>query len=166
MRHLNGGRNEYVNILDTLKKKGFNVISENRKQGVDNSIYANKIVMQIDTLLKQGIKAKNIIVVGASAGWEITLYVSATIASDKIHYVIIGGCWQDTYKAFLDIDLHGNILSIYEKTDPHQSCIKLFENKKSIKKSKEIMINTGLSHGFIFKGFKEWVDPVVNWSRQ
>jgi hypothetical protein len=160
------GPYEYLNILDTLKNRGFNVISENRMEGVDNSVYTNKILMQIDSLLKQGVKAKNIIVVGASAGWEITLGISARLPNDEVKYVIMGGCWPDTYTNFLSYQLHGSILSIYEKTDPHQSCLKIFENKESLKAHKEITLNTGLSHGFIYKGFKQWVDPVVEWAEE
>lgn len=160
------GPYEYLNILDTLRKKGFNVISENRKEGVDDSVYIRKILMQIDTLLSKGVKAKNILVVGASAGWVITLGVSAQLPNGNVNYVMMGGCWPDTYKDFLGHRLHGRILSIYERTDPHQSCLKIFEGKKSLRAHREIVLNTGLSHGFIYKGFREWVDPVVQWGKR
>jgi hypothetical protein len=62
------GPYEYSNILDSLRKHGFYVISEIRKKDVDDSIYVNKILKQIDSLLRAGVKTKKIMVIGASAG--------------------------------------------------------------------------------------------------
>lgn len=156
------GTYEYLNILDSLKKRGFNVISERRFQYITDSTYIIKVSNQIDTLLKAGVKAKNIIVVGASAGWNITLGVSAKLKNKKINYVIMGGCWPNDYKQYLDLKLYGRFLSIIETTDPHGTCFKIFEGRK-LKGYKEIKLNMGLSHGFIYKGFKEWIDPIVSW---
>src|SRR6187399_3311248 len=63
------GPYEYLNILDSLRRRGFKVISENRREGIDDSVYVNKIVGQIDSLHKAGVKSNKIVVVGASAGW-------------------------------------------------------------------------------------------------
>src|SRR5688500_10612832 len=65
------GPYEYLNILDSLARRGVNVISENRKPNVPDSIYVNKIIQQIDTLLKNKVGEKNILLLGASAGWNI-----------------------------------------------------------------------------------------------
>jgi hypothetical protein len=92
------GPYEYRNILDSLSKRGFHVISENRKQHVDDSVYINRVVSQIDSLLKQKVKARNILVLGASAGWNITLHTSARLKNKDIRYVVMGGCWPDTIK--------------------------------------------------------------------
>ncbi len=73
------GRYEYSNILDSLQKRNFYVVSEIRKQGVDDSIYEEKIVKQIDTLLKQGIKPSQILLIGASSGWNIVLRAAAKL---------------------------------------------------------------------------------------
>jgi len=157
------GRYEYSNILDSLRKRGFNVISENRRPNIDDSVYVKKIVTQVDSLFESGVKEKNIIVVGASAGWNITLHVAAQLRNRKMKYVIMGGCWPATYKEYIPIELYGNYLSIFEATDPHGSCYKIFEGRKTLSSYREIKLNTGLSHGFIYKGYKEWIDPVVEW---
>ena len=78
-------------------------------------------------------------------------------------YVIMGGCWPETYKDYRELSLSGNFLSIIETTDPHGSCNNLFGGRKNIKSYKEIKLNTGLSHGFIYKGYKAWIDPLVAW---
>src|SRR5690349_17637588 len=87
------GPYEYLNILDSLKKRGFHVISENRKDGVDDSVYVDKLKLQIDSLHMKGVKSKNIIVVGASAGWNIAIRLSPELRDNKIKFVIMGGCW-------------------------------------------------------------------------
>lgn len=157
------GPYEYVNILDSLKKRGFNVISEARKKGVENSVYTDKISTQIDSLLKAGVKTQNIIVVGASAGWDIALKVSSKLKNKSLSFVIMGGCWPVTYKDYRPIELFGSFLSIIETTDPHGTCNKIFEGRKTLSSYKEIKLNTGLSHGFIYKGHKEWINPIVAW---
>src|SRR5450755_2050916 len=54
------GPYEYFNILDSLRKQGFNVISEIRGKGIDDSVYVNKISNQVDSLLKAGVNTKKI----------------------------------------------------------------------------------------------------------
>ena len=157
------GPYEYLNILDSLRDRGFNVFSEIRQKGLDDSVYSNKIARQIDSLMVKGVSAEKILVVGASSGWSIVLAVSSALKNDDIHYVIMGGCWPDTYKEYSTLILHGKFLSIIEASDPHGTCVSLFANRKNIKSFTEIKLNTGLSHGFIYKGRKAWIDPIVNW---
>jgi hypothetical protein len=157
------GPYQYLSILDSLQKRGFNVISENRKFDIDDTVYVKKIVSQVDSLLRKKVSPKNILVLGASAGSHIALLASAKLKNKKLNFVIMGGCWPETYKDYTGIDLFGNYLSIYEDSDPHQSCISIFSTRKTLTSSKEIKINTGLSHGFIYKGHKEWIDPIVEW---
>ena len=75
----------------------------------------------------------------------------------------MGGCWPETFRDYTDLDLCGRFLSIIEKTDPHGTCYKIFENRKGITNYQEIILHTGLSHGFIYKGYQEWIDPIVAW---
>ncbi len=154
------GPYEYLNILDSLKNRGYNVISENRKPEVDDSIYANKVAQQIDTLIRDGVKEKNIVIVGASAGADIAIHVSAKMKNKKLKFVIMGACWPDTYKGYEPLRLYGHFLSIIESSDPHGTCAAVFKGRKNIT-IREITLHTGLSHGFIFKGYKEWIDPIV-----
>jgi hypothetical protein len=160
------GPYEYLNILDSLRSRGFNIISENRKEVVADSFYTNKISKQIDTLFKSGVSTENILVVGASAGSAIALNVSANLKNNEMRFVVMGGCWPDTYKDYQPIELYGHFLSIIEASDPHGTCSNIFEKRKQVKSYKEITLTTGLSHGFIYKGYKEWIDPMVNWFKE
>ena len=155
------GPYEYLNILDSLRRRGFNVISEIRLKGIDNQFYVDKISSQIDSLLRGGVHSEQIIVLGASAGWDITLRVSSQLKNSLIRYVIMGGCWPQTYKDYEQLALYGRFLSIIEKSDPHGTCYKIFERPVKTFTFKEITLNTGLSHGFICKGDRAWIDPVV-----
>lgn len=157
------GRYEYLNILDSLKKRGFVVISENRKPHVDDQVYAGKINKQIDTLLKAGVPERNIILVGASAGSAIALQVAAKRKNKQLKYVIMGACRPDTYKSYDSITLRGQFLSIIEASDPHGTCTAIFEGRKQVKVFKEVVLHTGLSHSFLFKGYAAWIDPVMEW---
>ncbi len=159
------GPYEYSHILDSLRKRGFHVISEMRKEGVDDSVYASKIVKQVDSLLRFGARTKNLLILGASAGWNITLQVSAKLKNKQMKYVMMGGCWPETHKDYQGLTLKGNFLSIIETTDPHGTCNGVFQGRKDISSYKEIKLNTGLSHGFIYKGYTEWIDPIVKWFR-
>lgn len=157
------GPYEYFHILDSLRARNVVVISEIRKQGVDDSIYVKKLAAQINTLLDRRIPPENILVLGASAGWDIALRASAVVRNPSLHYVAMGGCYPEVYKEWIDVDLNGHFLSLIEKTDPHKTCVKVFEKRRSVRSYREITLNTGLSHGFIYKGYREWIDPVMDW---
>ncbi len=157
------GPYEYLNILDSLRSRGFNIISENRKEGINDSVYVNKISEQIDSLSKAGVNPENILILGASAGSAITINLSAKLKNSEMRYVVMGGCWPDTYKDYQNIELYGHFLSIIESSDPHGTCSRIFEGRKHIKSYKELLLTMGLSHGFIYKGYKEWIDPIMKW---
>ena len=133
------------------------------REGIDDSVYVNKIARQIDTLFKAKVKPQNILVVGASAGSNITIHLSAKLKNEEMNYVVMGGCWPDTYKDYQNIELYGHFLSIIEASDPHGTCSKIFEGRNNLSSYKEITLYMGLSHGFIYKGHKEWIDPIVKW---
>ena len=157
------GPYQYSRILDTLRAHGFYVISERRLPGVDDSVYVKKVALQVDTLLKAKVPVRNIILVGASAGSNIVLHVSDKLKNPQMKYVIMGGCSPDIYKYYLDIEIGGRFLSIIESSDSRGTCAKIFENRKQLKDFHEVTLNTGLDHGFIYKPFAAWIDPVVQW---
>jgi hypothetical protein len=154
---------EYQAILDTFSSYGYKVISEPRPIDADDGVYSVKVSKQIDTLLKAGVNPAKIIVVGASAGAYITIDVAIQVKNKNIKYAILGMCRPDTYKSYIGKEICGNFLSIYESSDPHGSCSGLFEDKHCIKRIEEIKLNMNNSHAFLYKPYKEWVYPLVNW---
>lgn len=157
------GPYEFTKILDSLASRGFHVISERRKPGIPASFYVDKLAAQIDTLLRAGVDTDHILTIGASAGWDIVVRAAAQLANSELKVVMMGGCWPDTYKDYENLNLRGHFLSIVEATDPHGSCIQISDSHQNLSSFQEIKLNTGLSHGFIYKGYKEWIDPIMNW---
>src|SRR4030095_8919219 len=121
---------------------------------------------QVDSLLNSGVMASQITLVGASAGAYMVVDAAIKLHNPKLNYVVMGMCLPDTYKEFSGKKLCGNFLSIYESSDPHGSCEKLFQQKNCDGKFKEVVINTGKSHGFLYQPYKDWSDPVVEFALQ
>jgi alpha/beta superfamily hydrolase len=155
---------EYSTILETLKDSGFVVISEARQKNPEIEPYARKVADQIRHLLKAGVPAEHITVVGASQGSWIAMLASTYLENRGVNFVLIAACSAD--KQFLKtVNLHGNVLSIYESSDVAQSCRDYRADATGINDWKEVEVNTGLKHGFLFRPMKEWVEPTVAWAK-
>jgi hypothetical protein len=64
------------------------------------------------------------------------------------------------------VNLHGNVLSIYEKNDVAQSCRDYRADATGINEWKEVEVNTGLKHGFLYRPMKEWTEPTIDWAKR
>lgn len=166
--HPEYGKTEYLNIIDEFEKANFIVLSEKRSGWTDMKVYANKVVTQIDSLLKTGVKADHITVIGTSKGGYIAQYVSTYLANPDVNYVFIAAFQETDIKDYPDINFSGNILTIYEKSDFYGvSAIKRKEtSNQEIKRFKEIELNTNLKHGFLYKPLQEWIAPSIMWARR
>jgi hypothetical protein len=158
------GPYKYQDILDTLKSKGFYVISEVRPKETEAEDYGTKIKNQVDSLLYAGVSPSHITIVGASAGAHIAVNAAIKLKNPKLNFVVIGMCWPETYKDYSSKELCGNFLSIYETSDPRGSCEKVFQQKNCDGKFKEVVTNTGKSHGFLYLPYKDWVEPLVDFA--
>ena len=156
------GPYEYSNIIDSLEKRRFIVISEIREKKKSHSYYVNKVSHQIDSLINLGVNSERIIILGASLGWDIGLRVSAFKQNKNLRFVLMGGCWPDSHKEYISLNLYGHFLSIIEESDPHGTCTQIFDNR-NVTSFHEVTLKTGFSHGFIYKGRREWIDPIVDW---
>jgi hypothetical protein len=156
---------EYEEILNTFKTKGFIVISEARPKDTAPEPYVAKLIGQINILLKAGVPPQQITVLGASKGAVIAMITSSHLKNKNVNFVIMSNCNDWVYKNF-DIDLHGNILSIYDINDEFgHSCQNFFDKATGLNKHREIELKIGIGHGILFKPLKEWVDPVIEWAR-
>ena len=163
------GEYEYEAILKKLSGFGFVVISEQRPKNADVMDYAQKITGQVTTLLKAGVPAKSITVVGASKGAALAIYVSHFLENKEVNYVIMAICHPDNVAGFKQdqIFLYGNILSIYDyKDELSGSCKDLFafSEGKGIARHEEIVLNIGTGHGILYKPLAEWISPVIQWA--
>ena len=166
---INGfGAYQYEEILNTFRKAGFTVMSEVRQKNTDPAEYAHKIVSQIDSLIKNGVNANDLTVVGASKGAIIAMLISSYLRNKDVNFVLLAGCMNNLLQSFPDIQFCGNILSIYEKSDDiGHSCASIKEQSHAaIPHYKEIELNTGLKHGFLYKPLPVWVEPAIKWANR
>lgn len=159
------GAYQYNDIIKTLQHEGFVVISECRKPNTDVKAYAAKVVGQIDSLMKKGVKPGAITVVGASKGSMIAMNVSSLVKNEKVNYVFMAGCSDYTLQSFPGLSFCGNILSIYEESDDMGRSCNTVKSKSTlaVPHYKEIELHTGLRHGFLYKPLPEWIKPVAAW---
>jgi len=164
--HPEYGKAEYNEILESFRKDNFIVFSEKRKKNTNAAEYAEKIVKQVKALIKKGVPPNHITVIGTSQGGYIAQYVSTYLSNSDVNFVFIG-CFRDVdIQEIPDINFCGNILTIYEKSDIYGvSAIKRKETSKcKIDHFKEIELNTGLKHGFLFKAADNWITPSKKWA--
>ena len=164
--HPQYGIPEYQSILKKLKTENSVIISEKKKAYTDPQLYAKKIITQIDSLHGKGIPFNRISVVGTSQGGYIAQYVSYFSKNPKLKFVIIGSSFKnDSMNLNKNFKLYGKILSITEKSDTDSELLskqKRYSNS-NIKYFKELVLNTGLSHGFLFKALDDWILPTKEW---
>ncbi len=155
---------EYEQILQTLAARGFTVLSEPRPADTVHVEYARKVVTQIERLLKAGVPARNVTVVGASKGGAITVFASTLLKNRDVNFVVLAGCGDGGPYRDNKVDLHGRVLSIYDADDLGVSCAKFYQQSTGLKESREIEVKLGVGHGLLYRPFKEWVDPAVAWA--
>ncbi|MDN3692708.1 alpha/beta hydrolase [Chryseobacterium tructae] len=157
---------EYEKVLHQLKDSSNVILFEKRKPNTDPAVYALKIKKQIDRLIKKGVKAENITVVGTSQGGYIAQYISWYEKNPELKFVFIGASFKDdSLEKDPNFRLYGRILSITEKSDEGHVLLSQEQRfiRSNIKDFKEIELNTGLNHGFLFKALDAWILPTKEW---
>lgn len=165
-KHPKYGRVELDLVKAKFEKEGFTVIANKRDGTLSIDSITKKIVNQVDSLIEAGTTAQEITIVGTSKGGYIAQFVSSYLKNENLNFVFIG-CYQNSdIKDYPNINFCGNILTIYEKSDPYGvSAIKKKEvSSLKVPNFKEIELNTGMNHGFLFKAMDEWIIPCTNWA--
>jgi hypothetical protein len=161
--HPHHGPYRYRDILTALARDGAVVESEMRARDTDVSRYADKIVAEIRARLAEGQSAKDIAVVGASKGGIIGALVSARLAEDDVTFVLMGACngWlEETYEP----RFRGRLLAVYDASDDIAgSCADSASRSKRLAEFREIRLDTGRGHGFLYTPGEEWIAPALDW---
>ena len=160
------GHYEYDGILAELARTPAVVISEPRARGTDVNDYAAKVMSQIARLKSAGVKSSAINVVGASKGGWIAAKVAMRLGDPDVRYVLIGGCgYPDPASAIAR--LNGSVLWILERTDfeGSRNCAAEVSSSPGLRERRQITLETGLRHGFLYRPLPEWVNPVQDWIR-
>lgn len=156
---------EYEQILDTFRRGGFVVVSEARPQSSEIEPYGAKVAGQVRRLLEAGVPPRHVTVVGASQGSWIAMLASTYLCNRDVNFVLIAACSAED--GLLDlVDLHGHVLFISERTDLPASCRRFRADATGLGDYREVEVNTGLKHGFLYRPLAEWVEPTLAWARR
>ena len=160
--HKEYGKVEYTQVLDYFRRQGFTVMSEMRPRGTDGEAYAAKVAKQVDSLLRNGAMAEDITVAGTSKGGYIAQLVCGRVRNPRVSYVFIGSC--NGQQGIDGVVYTGRVLSIFERSDDiGRSCAGLQAGEQNrLTEYREIELNTGLRHGFLFPG---WMEHTAKWAR-
>lgn len=160
------GTYEYDAILDSLRRPGFVVLSEQRPPRTNSDSFAAHVAQQVDSLLRLGVAPEAITVIGFSKGGWIAILASSRLHNPAISFVFMGACgpW-----AFERPDLHvtGRLLSLYETSDSlGVSCAPMFARRGAGSQVREIALSRGLGHGTFFQPRAAWLAPAMAWANQ
>jgi len=159
------GAYEYANIVSRFADLGYQVISEVRPKDSKIKEYSSKITAEIKELISKGVPSKQIVVVGASMGGYITIEAAYKLNNGDIKYAVLGVCSDHAQKYFADKKqgLAGNFFSIYETSDQAGSCGSILNKAKFSNNFQELALNMGNGHGFLYKPYAEWINPLSSW---
>jgi pimeloyl-ACP methyl ester carboxylesterase len=163
------GYYELEKILDAYRSKGFAVTGDIRPRTVSESDAADKVVAQVRRLLDSGVPASNITVVGASMGAGIAMVASARLQNPEVRFGILGACLSSNGRRIREAEgkgLSGRILGIREASDESTKGCEPWKNEHGSKtvSVREIVLHTGLDHGFLYRPLPEWVNPTAQWA--
>ena len=160
------GKYMYRAIIDSFKKNGFTVISEVRAKDATFDGYSGKVAVQLDSLLQRGVRPQNITVLGASVGAAMALEVAMITGNRQINYALMGVCSDSSPRKYQQKKICGNFFSVYEMSDGPGSCKELLFNRSCVSGFKEVKLNMGNGHGFLYQPYKEWLHPLVQWMNE
>lgn len=169
-QHPEYGYYEVEKILETFRDRGFVVIGEIRPKSATVSDSAERVVEQVRQLLESGVPADHVAVVGGSMGAAIALVASARLQNPDVRFSVLGTCLSNSVQRLVANEGKGpvgHILAIREATDELTgSCPPWKDDRDSSSPlvAREIVLETGLRHGFLYRPIPAWVNPVVEWA--
>ncbi|MDQ2979369.1 MAG: hypothetical protein M3R62_09115 [Acidobacteriota bacterium] len=169
-RHPQFGYYELESILGAFRDRGFVVSGEIRPRAASVSGSANQVVAQVRRLLESGVPADRVTVVGASMGAGIALVASARLQNPNLRFCVLGACLSESVRGLLADEgkaPSGHLLSIREASDDSTGACPPWKNDVESRSRlivRELVLDTGLGHGFLYRPLPEWVDPVVEWA--
>ena len=158
--HPRFGVYEYDAVLQALQTSGAVVISEQRRSDTAIAAYADVIRAQVQLLLKAGVPASQIAIVGFSKGGFIAQRVSAQLREPELRYVLLGACPRSGEAL---PSLHGKVLAIRERSDSVPSCKALLAHSRA--EGRELEIAIGGEHGAFYRPNSAWLQPLLEFVR-
>lgn len=171
-RHPEWGYYELEKILAAFRERGFVVTGEIRPRGQSLSVSADHVVEQVRQLLASGVPRSRITVVGGSMGAAIALLASLRLQEPEQRFVVLGACMSATVPVLVaehGRQPAGQILSFRDTSDETSEPCPAWSDTASSRGTlavREIVLGTGLHHGFLYRPLPAWVEPAVAWARQ
>ena len=171
-RHPEFGYYELDQILATFRERGFVVAGGIRPKGESMSASANRVVEQVRGLVASGVPASRITVVGGSMGATIALLSSARLQNPELRFGVLAACMSESVPRLLAEQGKrpaGRVLSIREKSDETSEPCPPWKGDADSRATlvvREIVRDTGLRHGFLYRPLREWVEPVAEWATE
>jgi len=109
---------------------------------------------------------------GASMGATIALVASARLQNPEVRFAVLGPCLSTSVPRLVATEEKGPsgpLLSIREASDDFAGPCTVWKEgpeSPSALHVREIVLETGLRHGFLYTPLPEWVKPVMEWSRR
>jgi general stress protein 26 len=157
-QHPEYGTYELEEIASAFRRRGFVVSAEIRPKETSVSAGADHVVEQVRALRKAGVPADHITVVGASMGSSIALRASVRLREPDLRFAFISPCASTNIPAVTREEgaaPMGQLLFVREESDiATKDC-------PPMSGVREVVVNTGLAHGFLYRPLPEWVEPVV-----
>jgi len=160
------GAYRFHDIVKALEETGATVHAALRPKDSSFQQGVQALTDEISALLASGVRPNDITIIGASEGGIMSLVAATNLANDQLSFVIMGACspWAETN---LKLNLHGRILSIYEKGDAFGgTCSAIARKSTRVSAYREIPLHTGLRHGFLYRPLPEWINPTLRWAQQ
>jgi pimeloyl-ACP methyl ester carboxylesterase len=157
-------------ILDAFRERGFEVHSEVRSRSATVSESADRVVAQIRELLASGVRPGSITVVGASMGASIAFRAAARLQDPGVRFAVLGACLGPNLR---EVEAEegrppkGILLAIREASDELGGTCPAWPVDAATGaelSAREIVLDTGLEHGFLYRPLPEWVEPIVAWA--
>jgi pimeloyl-ACP methyl ester carboxylesterase len=169
--HARFGYYELEGILAAFRGHGFSVSGGIRPRSATVSDSANLVVEEVRGLLRSGVPAEHVTVVGASMGAGIALLASTRLQNPSVRFCVLGACLSESVRSLFAEEgkrPRGRVLSIREQSDESTancpSWTKEMESDTPIG-ARELVLDTGLSHGFLYRPLPEWVNAAVEWAQ-
>lgn len=171
--HPKHGLFEYEKIVKALAARGFEVISEHRREKTNPRRYVRtQVLPKINALLEKGVPANHITVAGFSKGGAMSLLVAAMAKQPDLNFVNMAGCgkgqFRKSYDNFIANDAsktQGRMLSLYDSKDQIGGTCKEAKAKSERLVFQEEVLNVGAGHGTFYSPRKAWVDKLVAWAK-
>lgn len=169
-QHAEYGHYEMAAITEALRKHGFTVTAEIRPKGTSVTEAADDVVQQVRRLLASGVAADHITILGASMGAAIALRAAARLQEPHVRFALLGPCLSLNVPAVAaEEGAHpaGRLLVIRDESDISSAdCAKWSddETRPDSFRAREVVIDTGLGHGYLYRPLAAWLDPVAQWA--